>query len=76
VYGTTHHVLKRIAVPNEAMLSEVKKEVDIMVCNPRPESGGASLMTYSVFSKAIRILFISSTLPGIGPLMEYTKSLF
>ncbi|KAI0299776.1 hypothetical protein BC826DRAFT_1183794 [Russula brevipes] len=30
VYGTTHHVLKRIAVPNEAMLSEVKKEVDIM----------------------------------------------
>ena len=31
VYGTTHHVLKRIAVPNEAMLSEVKKEVDIMV---------------------------------------------
>ena len=31
VYGTTHHVLKRIAVPNEVMLSEVKKEVDIMV---------------------------------------------
>ena len=31
VYNTTHHVLKRIAVPNEAMLSEVKKEVDIMV---------------------------------------------
>ncbi|KAI0652568.1 hypothetical protein C8Q79DRAFT_1005742 [Trametes meyenii] len=30
VYNTTHHVLKRIAVPNEAMLSEVKKEVDIM----------------------------------------------
>ncbi|EIM92620.1 uncharacterized protein STEHIDRAFT_164868 [Stereum hirsutum FP-91666 SS1] len=30
VYGTTHHVLKRIAVPNEGMLSEVKKEVDIM----------------------------------------------
>ncbi|KAI0032159.1 hypothetical protein K488DRAFT_50509 [Vararia minispora EC-137] len=30
VHGTTHHVLKRIAVPNEGMLSEVKKEVDIM----------------------------------------------
>ncbi|KAG9314151.1 hypothetical protein JVU11DRAFT_4937 [Chiua virens] len=30
VYNTTHHVLKRIAVPNEALLSEVKKEVDIM----------------------------------------------
>ncbi|KAF9245886.1 hypothetical protein BU15DRAFT_40767 [Melanogaster broomeanus] len=30
VYNTTHHVLKRIAVPNEAMLTEVKKEVDIM----------------------------------------------
>lgn len=32
VYGTTRHVLKRIAVQNDAMLSEVKKEVDIMVC--------------------------------------------
>lgn len=31
VYNTTHHVLKRIAVPNETMLAEVKKEVDIMV---------------------------------------------
>lgn len=31
VYGTTHHVLKRIAVANESMLSEVKKEVDVMV---------------------------------------------
>lgn len=33
--NTTHHVLKRIAVPNEGMLTEVKKEVDIMVraCN-------------------------------------------
>ncbi|TFY73605.1 hypothetical protein EWM64_g10406, partial [Hericium alpestre] len=30
VYGTTRHVLKRIAVPNDSMLSEVKKEVDIM----------------------------------------------
>ncbi|OBZ79644.1 Serine/threonine-protein kinase ppk29, partial [Grifola frondosa] len=30
VCGTTHHVLKRIAVPNEVMLTEVKKEVDIM----------------------------------------------
>lgn len=30
VYNTTHHVLKRIAVANEAMLSEVKKEVDVM----------------------------------------------
>ncbi|KAL4070721.1 hypothetical protein J3A83DRAFT_3254823 [Scleroderma citrinum] len=30
VYNTTHHVLKRIAVANEAMLAEVKKEVDIM----------------------------------------------
>jgi hypothetical protein len=31
VYNTTHHVLKRIAVASEAMLTEVKKEVDIMV---------------------------------------------
>ncbi|KIM47542.1 hypothetical protein M413DRAFT_439207 [Hebeloma cylindrosporum] len=30
VYNTTHHVLKRIAVANETMLTEVKKEVDIM----------------------------------------------
>ncbi|KAH7923886.1 hypothetical protein BV22DRAFT_1047856 [Leucogyrophana mollusca] len=30
VYNTTHHVLKRIAVANEAMLTEVRKEVDIM----------------------------------------------
>ncbi|EGO04436.1 hypothetical protein SERLA73DRAFT_68122 [Serpula lacrymans var. lacrymans S7.3] len=30
IYNTTHHVLKRIAVANEAMLSEVRKEVDIM----------------------------------------------
>ncbi|KAG6830894.1 hypothetical protein H0H92_014045 [Tricholoma furcatifolium] len=30
VYNTTHHVLKRIAVANEAMLKEVKKEVDVM----------------------------------------------
>ncbi|KLO07014.1 hypothetical protein SCHPADRAFT_923009 [Schizopora paradoxa] len=30
VFGTTHHVLKRIAVANEAMLGNVKKEVDIM----------------------------------------------
>lgn len=31
VFNTTHHVLKRIAVQSEAMLNEVKKEVDIMV---------------------------------------------
>ncbi|KAH9044294.1 hypothetical protein EDB85DRAFT_1908507 [Lactarius pseudohatsudake] len=30
VYGTTHHVLKRIAVASESMLTDVKKEVDIM----------------------------------------------
>ncbi|KII93982.1 hypothetical protein PLICRDRAFT_411608 [Plicaturopsis crispa FD-325 SS-3] len=30
VYNTTHHVLKRIAVQDEAMLTDVKKEVDIM----------------------------------------------
>ncbi|EIW86946.1 hypothetical protein CONPUDRAFT_134281 [Coniophora puteana RWD-64-598 SS2] len=30
VYNTTHHVLKRIAVANETMLNEVRKEVDIM----------------------------------------------
>ncbi|KAK0208641.1 hypothetical protein DFS33DRAFT_1304796 [Desarmillaria ectypa] len=30
VYNTTHHVLKRIAVPNEGMLTEVKQEVDVM----------------------------------------------
>ena len=34
MYGTTHHVLKRIAVASELMLTEVKKEVDIMVCYP------------------------------------------
>jgi AP2-associated kinase len=31
VHNTTHHVLKRIAVANDAMLTDVKKEVDIMV---------------------------------------------
>lgn len=31
VYNTTHHVLKRIQVSDESMLSEVKKEVDVMV---------------------------------------------
>ena len=31
VYNTTHHVLKRIAVDSEGMLTEVKKEVDVMV---------------------------------------------
>ncbi|KAF8167404.1 hypothetical protein B0H34DRAFT_803645 [Crassisporium funariophilum] len=30
VYNTTHHVLKRIAVPNESMLTDVKREVDVM----------------------------------------------
>ncbi|KZT08782.1 uncharacterized protein LAESUDRAFT_757489 [Laetiporus sulphureus 93-53] len=30
VHDTTYHVLKRIAVPNEGMLTEVKKEVDVM----------------------------------------------
>ncbi|KAI5118386.1 hypothetical protein M0805_005848 [Coniferiporia weirii] len=30
VFNTTHHVLKRIAVADEAMLNDVKKEVDIM----------------------------------------------
>ncbi|KAI6047854.1 hypothetical protein EDC04DRAFT_2620198 [Pisolithus marmoratus] len=30
IYNTTHHVLKRIAVANETMLAEVKREVDIM----------------------------------------------
>lgn len=32
INNTTQHVLKRIAVSDEAMLVEVKKEVDIMVC--------------------------------------------
>lgn len=32
INNTTQHVLKRIAVSDEAMLREVKKEVDIMVC--------------------------------------------
>ena len=32
VFNTTHHVLKRIAVASEALLNDVKKEVDIMVC--------------------------------------------
>lgn len=30
VYNTTHHVLKHVVVANEAMLTEVKKEVDVM----------------------------------------------
>ena len=42
VYGTTHHVLKRIAVPNESMLTEVKKEVDIMVRHGRESCFRAS----------------------------------
>lgn len=31
VYNTTHHVLKHVVVANESMLTEVKKEVDVMV---------------------------------------------
>jgi AP2-associated kinase len=31
VYNTTHHVLKRIQVSDESMLTEVRKEVDVMV---------------------------------------------
>ncbi|KAF9451415.1 hypothetical protein P691DRAFT_699476 [Macrolepiota fuliginosa MF-IS2] len=30
VYNTTHHVLKHVVVANESMLTEVKKEVDVM----------------------------------------------
>ncbi|KAF9024135.1 hypothetical protein BDZ89DRAFT_1017791 [Hymenopellis radicata] len=30
VYNTTYHVLKRMAVPDEKMLTEVKQEVDVM----------------------------------------------
>ncbi|KAF8808057.1 hypothetical protein BYT27DRAFT_7166536 [Phlegmacium glaucopus] len=30
VYNTTHHVLKRIQVSDESMLTEVRKEVDVM----------------------------------------------
>ncbi|KXN88880.1 Actin-regulating kinase 1 [Leucoagaricus sp. SymC.cos] len=30
VYNTTHHVLKHVVVANELMLTEVKKEVDVM----------------------------------------------
>jgi len=41
VYGTTHHVLKRMAVANEAMLSEVKKEVDVMVRAALPDLGSS-----------------------------------
>ncbi|KAG2360627.1 hypothetical protein BDR07DRAFT_132006 [Suillus spraguei] len=44
VYNTTHHVLKRIGVPNEAMLAEVKKEVDIMV---RSTQAAHSVLTES-----------------------------
>lgn len=44
VYNTTHHVLKRIGVPNEAMLAEVKKEVDIMV---RSTQAAYSVLTES-----------------------------
>jgi AP2-associated kinase len=34
VYNTTHHVLKHVVVANESMLTEVKKEVDVMVRQP------------------------------------------
>ncbi|KDQ18271.1 hypothetical protein BOTBODRAFT_29620 [Botryobasidium botryosum FD-172 SS1] len=30
IFGTTHHVLKRMAVPDSAMLAEVRKEVEVM----------------------------------------------
>ena len=40
MYNTTHHVLKRMAVPDEKMLTEVKQEVDVMV---RPPSFSALL---------------------------------
>lgn len=65
VYGTTHHVLKRIAVANESMLNEVKKEVDIMV-RFRIQYVAAPNFTgsYRGFSKDIRISFILWTLHG------------
>lgn len=44
VYNTTHHVLKRIAVANDAMLTEVKKEVDIMVRPPKTSAQETILM--------------------------------
>lgn len=47
VYNTTHHVLKRIAVANDAMLTEVKKEVDIMVRRQIHFIAGASPLEYA-----------------------------
>lgn len=38
VHNTTHHVLKHVVVANESMLTEVKKEVDVMVHHPCPIS--------------------------------------
>lgn len=32
INGTRQHVLKRMAVPDDSMLREVKQEVDVMVC--------------------------------------------
>jgi hypothetical protein len=57
VNGTTHHVLKRIAVPNEAMLSEVKKEVDIMARRDFPCFDSAAFTSYcSEYYGVIQIL--------------------
>jgi hypothetical protein len=51
VFGTTHHVLKRIAVANAAMLEEVKKEVDIMVSRrAHPSATVHTQTTYSAYT--------------------------
>lgn len=38
INGTRQHVLKRMAVPDESMLREVKQEVDVMVRRRVPVS--------------------------------------
>ena len=65
VYNTTHHVLKRIAVANEAMLSEVKKEVDVMVCQ-HTNFGRETWLTTTLrgFCEVTLTLFTSSMQHG------------
>ena len=76
VHGTTHHVLKRIAVQNESMLTEVKKEVDIMVRSFFFTScySVRCVCQCSVSSKDIPTSCILSTLLGIECPMGCMKS--
>ena len=65
VYNTTHHVLKRIAVPYEKMLTEVKQEVDVMVRKSHRNHTNTHVYDRD-YSKVIPTSFTSSMQRHIG----------